>query len=91
MTHSNQQSNSSDRLDKALDNLIDWVLGHDGEELANIDFRKVKREIHILVDEAIGPEETAGRSFGPGMPSFQRDELRREIRSRLGLTKEVNS
>jgi len=37
-------------IDKALDNLIDWIMGHDDEELANIDFRKAKREVLTTVE-----------------------------------------
>jgi hypothetical protein len=37
------------------------------------------------VERAIGEDEEPGRTFGPGIPGFQRDQLRREIRSKLGL------
>lgn len=38
------------------------------------------------VVEAIGGyEEPEGRTIGPGMPSFQRDQLRRSIRESLNL------
>lgn len=42
-----------DSLDKALDNLIDWILGHDEEELRNIDFRKAKNEVFYAIEPSI--------------------------------------
>jgi len=48
-------------IDKALDNLIDWMLGHDDEELTNIDFRKAKREVLTTVESYGDRRELEGR------------------------------
>jgi hypothetical protein len=48
-------------IDKALDNLIDWMLGHDDEELANIDFRKAKREVLTTVESYGDRRELEGQ------------------------------
>lgn len=42
-----------DSLDKALDHLIDWILGHDEEQLRNIDFRKAKNEVFYAIEPCI--------------------------------------
>jgi hypothetical protein len=48
-------------IDKALDNLIDWIMGHDDEELTNIDFRKAKREVLTTVESYGDRRELEGR------------------------------
>lgn len=40
-------------IDKALDNLIEWILGHDEDELGNINFRKAKREVLIVHEQEL--------------------------------------
>jgi len=50
---------SIESMDTALDKLIEWILGHDENELANIDFRKIKREVLITAEAAIDSEVQA--------------------------------
>ncbi len=52
--------------------------GHDVEILL-LDKRILKT---ILLD-LIGQDEEPGRTMGPGMPSFSRDTLRRELRQKV--------
>lgn len=40
-------------------------------------------QIKDLFLELIGEDEESERIFGPGMPSFQRDQLRRELREKI--------
>lgn len=49
-------------IDKALDNLIDWIIGHEDEELPNIDFRKAKREVLTTVESYGDRRELEGRN-----------------------------
>jgi len=51
-------------IDKALDNLIDWIIGHEDEELPNIDFRKAKREVLTTVESYGDRRELEGHLDG---------------------------
>lgn len=45
-------------------------------------------QVDTYIKRIIGEDEEPGRFFGPGMPSFQRDQLRREQRQKAGLENE---
>lgn len=55
---------SIEEVEKALDKLFDWMLGHDNEELANMDFRKGKREVLISVESYGDSRELQGQIEG---------------------------
>lgn len=44
---------------------------------------EARRQVKDLILDLIGEDEEPGRTMGPGMPSFQRDLLRRELRQKV--------
>lgn len=90
MQESNQQSNSTEeKLRRGIRKLYGVKTSHYVKFEPRLE--QLIEAVNSLylpreqVEAAIGEDEEPGRIFGPGMPSFQRDQLRREIRSKLAL------
>lgn len=68
------------KLDDILDEPMSFIEGTTG----NADVREnMKRQIKDLIFELIGEDEEPHRTMGPGMPRFQQDLLRRELRKKV--------